>query len=113
MTNLAQNNQTDNKTLQIKTIDIQAKEWFDKVNGNSYFAGIITVDLGLPTEKEFKMPFQYGYGLQYEQEAFTILRNNNLLPEKVNGYSPDLKDNGIIIRSSIQKNCKKSELKNI
>jgi len=113
MTNLVKNTETNKKNLSIKTIDIQAKEWFDRINGNSYFAGIITVDFGMPTEKQFKMPFQYGYGSQYEQEAFTILRQNNLLPDKVNGYTPNLKDFGIVVRSNIQKNCKKQELKNI
>lgn len=111
MTNLAKNNKTDNKTLQIKTIDIEAKEWFDKVNGNSYFAGIITVDFGMPTEKQFKMPYQYGYGDCYRSEAIKTLKENNYLPKDFS-YSY-FQDNGIIIRSSIQKNCKKSELKNI
>ncbi len=54
------------------TIDIISKEWFDKVNGNSYFAGTITVDYKTETEETFLMPFQYGYGSQHEQEAKII-----------------------------------------
>ena len=48
--------------MKTKTIDIQAKEWFDKVNGNSYFAGTITLNYGTETEETFLLPFQYGYG---------------------------------------------------
>ena len=41
-----------------QTIDINAKEWFDKVNGNSYFCGTITINYGMKTEQTFLMPFQ-------------------------------------------------------
>jgi hypothetical protein len=106
--------------MKVKTIDIQAKEWFDKVNGNSYFAGKVIVNYGMPTEQEFKMPFQYGYGSQYEQEARQILAENNLIPVNDygrNGKSPknnhELRELGIIIRSSITHKCKKTELTSI
>lgn len=101
---------TTETTTAIKTIDINALEWFDKVNGNSYFAGAVTVDYGTPNEKTFKMPFQYGYGSQYEHEAKEILFNAGLIPVK-SFY--ELRELGIIIRSNIQRGCKKSELKNI
>lgn len=53
------------KTVKVKTIDIEALEWFDRVNGNSYFAGTIEINKGLKSEKRFIMPFQYGYGDHY------------------------------------------------
>ena len=40
----------------IKTIDIQAKEWFDKVNGNSYFSAIATINYGLQDQKTINVP---------------------------------------------------------
>tara|TARA_R110000824_G_scaffold329248_1_gene516074 strand:- start:370 stop:627 length:258 start_codon:yes stop_codon:yes gene_type:complete len=43
-----------------------AKEWFDKVNGNSYFSVRIK---DLKTNKTIYLPFQYGYGTKYEQET--------------------------------------------
>ena len=94
--------------MKIKTIDIQAKEWFDKVNGNSYFAGTVTINFGMKTEKEFIMPFQYGYGGQFEQEAKDILLKAGLITVK---SMYELKEQGIIIRSNIEKNRKKAELK--
>ena len=36
--------------MKVKTIDVQVKEWFDKVNGNSYFAGIITINFGMKND---------------------------------------------------------------
>ena len=33
----------------MKTLDINAREWFDKVNGNSYFSAQIVVDYDLPS----------------------------------------------------------------
>ena len=35
------------KARNIKTIDVNCKEWFDKLNGNSYFAGTISINYGL------------------------------------------------------------------
>jgi hypothetical protein len=92
----------------VKTIDIQAKEWFDRVNGNSYFAGLITVNFGMDNEQRFKMPFQYGYGSQYEQEAFKVLKEAGLI-ETV--HNSELRDSNIIVRSNIVRGCKQRELK--
>jgi hypothetical protein len=93
---------------QVNTIDIQAKEWFDKVNGNSYFAGLVTVNYGMEDAKEFIMPFQYGSGSQYEQEAFKVLKEANLINIT---YTSELRELGVIVRSSIVRNCKQRELR--
>jgi hypothetical protein len=98
----------------IKTIDVQAKEWWDKVNGNSYFAGIITVNYGMKDERQYKVPYQYGYGSTYEDEAKKLLIEFNQIDAN---WSTPLwkycKENGIILRSWKKEKCKKSELKNI
>ena len=96
--------------MKTKTIDIQAKEWFDKVNGNSYFAGTITINYGTETEETFLLPFQYGYGSQYEQEAKAILTEFNKIStgnESLNTYCQRL---GIKLNRSIQRGCLKREL---
>jgi len=100
-------------TMKTKTIDIQAKEWFDKVNGNSYFAGTITLNYGTETEEIFLMPFQYGYGSQYEQEAKAILTLFNKISPDYESLYNYCKGSGIILRSNIQRNCLKRELKAI
>jgi len=107
------------KMTTIKTIDINALEWFDKVNGNSYFAGTVTLNYGLPDEKTHKMPFQYGYGDQYIQASGDLLQREGLINLKKEGYKYNIllwqycRDNNIILRKTKHENCKKKELMNI
>lgn len=93
----------------IKTIDVQAKEWFDKVNGNSYFSARVTVNYGMPGEFEIHMPFEYGYGSYYEQAALKALQDIGLLPGITSLWQAREKD--IILRSSKQENCLKRVVK--
>jgi len=93
----------------IKTIDIRAKEWFDKVNGNSYFAGTVTVNYGLKSQQSFNMPFQYGYGDSYYHKGLELLKKANLLDKE--DYHTTIRDKKIVLRYSIQRNCLKRELK--
>jgi hypothetical protein len=106
------------KMTTIKTIDINALNWFDKVNGNSYFAGKVTLNYGLPDKKSFKMPFQYGYGDHYIDVAGELLQRESLVNLKTGGkYNIRLwqycRDNNIILRTTKHENCKKKELMNI
>tara|TARA_Y100001949_G_C15827606_1_gene260612 strand:+ start:323 stop:646 length:324 start_codon:yes stop_codon:yes gene_type:complete len=97
----------------IKTIDINAKEWRDKINGNSYFAGIITLNYEMKNEETFLMPYQYGYGSEYENEAKGVLTfANKISPDYETLYSYCKREN-IILRSNIIRDCRKSELKQI
>lgn len=98
----------------MKTLDIKARTWFDKVNGNSYFTTVITIDYGTPQQKEIKLPFQYGYGSQYESEAKAVLTEHNYIScsygQSLYSYC---KENNIILRSDNRKNCLKRELKEL
>lgn len=99
--------------MKVKTIDIIALEWFDKANGNSYFAGNVTVNYGMKTEKTYPIPFQYGYGDQYQYAGMYILDDNKIIniPDRqrftVWTYC---KDNNIILRTVKHENCRKREL---
>ena len=99
--------------MKTKTIDIRAKEWFDKVNGNSYFAGTITLNKGTDTEETFLMPFQYGYGSQYEQEAKAILTQFNKISTDFESLSSYCKRVGIELTRNIERGCLKRDLKAI
>lgn len=70
----------------IKSITVIAGEWFDKVNGNSYFAGKVLVN-GVHA---FNMPFQYGYGSYFEQAAMEGLIER--------GYTKGLNHTGSLSR---------------
>ena len=99
---------TSNKT-QVKTIDVNAREWFDKVNGNSYFAGSVTVNFGYPDSFNLNMPFQYGYGDSYTYAAIKLLNEAGYTEAK---WLQDLRNQNIILRYNIQRGCKKRDLKN-
>lgn len=86
----------------MKTIDIQGKEWRDKVNGNSYCSVRVTIDYGMKTQKELRVPFTYGYGEYYRQAAFELLRERGILKGKLSDK--------VIVRSNIQRNCLKRDV---
>jgi hypothetical protein len=102
--------------MTIKTIDIQAKEWFDKVNGNSYFSANVTINYGMKSQKTIFLPFQYGYGSHCETMA-----GKELLKLKLVNQDPNMtffslwrycEENKIILRTSKRENCLKRDLNN-
>ena len=98
----------------MKTINIQAKEWFDKVNGNSYFAGTVTLDEGLKTKEVFLMPVQYGYGNQYKHEATSILTEfNKISLPYFTSLNLFCENNNIEIESSIEQVGKRRDLQKV
>ena len=60
-----------------RSLFIEGREWFDKINGNSYFSARIWVDGG----QVAILPFQYGYGSQFEYEAQKKLLELGYLPQ--------------------------------
>jgi len=62
------------KLSELKTIDVQAKEWFDAQNGNSYFSALVTLNFGASDEERLSLPFQYGYGDHYQDIAADAIR---------------------------------------
>jgi len=101
------------KTRNIKTIDVRANEWFDKVNGNSYFSMNITVNYGLKDEKNIFVPIQYGYGDHYRHKAFETIKKQlncfKAIPEN-ESYFRAYEKYKIIYRHSKRENCLKKEL---
>lgn len=59
----------------VKTIDIQTLKWFDKVNGNTYFASTITLNFGKKDSETIVQPFQYGYS-SYTYKALEFLKKH-------------------------------------
>lgn len=44
----------------LRTIHVHYFTWFQKTYGNPYFAMIVTVNQGYPSEQTFVVPMQYG-----------------------------------------------------
>ena len=98
-------------TKKTKKIIITAKQWFDKINGNSYFAAKIELE-----NTNLYIPFTYGYDEAYLHEAIKLLIKNKYLPTTVQD-SRALKnycnDKKIVLHYGIQKKCLKRELKQL
>jgi hypothetical protein len=93
----------------MKTLDINAREWFDKINGNSYFSAQIVINYGTDSERRYFLPFQYGYGDHYQYEAFNLLQDKHETPDNINHFW-QLRDTGTIVRTNKQRTLKR-ELK--
>lgn len=97
----------------MRVIEINAKEWFDKSAGNSYFSAKINIDgkeVGI-------LPFQYGYGDHYVDMASKWLEENNYIKsesENLTGHNVVLwrycEENDIILVTNKQEKCLKREL---
>ena len=94
--------------IYINCINVTAKEWFDKKNGNSYFSADVQVIHHNKQVQSFNIPFSYGYGDFYIFQSLEILKKNNICYFE-NTHS--IRNAGIIFISNIQRGCKKSELK--
>ncbi len=97
----------------IKTIDIQAKEWFDRSAANSYFSANVTVNFGLPDAFTFPIPFQYGYDEHYIDIAQKELSKRGYLPNNDNNERlwRYCEKYYILLRTSKKENCLKKEVK--
>lgn len=96
----------------MKTIDIQAREWFDKTYGNSYFSAIVTLDYGMESVRQIKMPFRYGYGDYYKEAGFKELQKLGIVSDPNIQLWKYCNDNNIILRCNIERNCLKREVIN-
>lgn len=98
--------------MKIKTLDVLAKEWFDKTYGDSYFSAVIIINYGTKSEKKIEIPFQYGYGDHFLTVASKVLKEKGYLKdmdERLSLWSY-CKEKNIIFRNSKIGNCKKREL---
>jgi len=96
--------------MKIKTIDIQAKEWFDKINGNSYFSAEIIINYGMKTTKSFIIPFTYGYGEYYIQATGQLLEKEKVIKLEGKQLWQYCDVNNIILRTNKTCGCKKRDL---
>lgn len=91
------------KAKGVKNIHVVTRTWFDKVNGNTYFAQMIVFNWGLKDEQTIYNPFQYGYS-SYKHHAVRKVA-------AVVGCEADALK-GVKLFSVIQRGCKKADLKN-
>jgi len=94
-------------------LEVNAKEWFDKANGNSYFSATIVID-----DKQIAdLRFQYGYGDSYLDAANDELDKMGVIDNPRKGASNMreslwryCQDNNVKLISHKQENCLKRDL---
>jgi hypothetical protein len=59
-----------------KSLTVVGRRWFNRLKGHTYYSAEIYVD----GESVHKIPYAYGYGTQYECDAFDWLEANGYLP---------------------------------
>jgi hypothetical protein len=62
----------------VRSVTIIGRKWFEKINGNTYFTAEILVN-GIHVHS---MPYEYGYGEQYEQASLGWLEKAELIPAR-------------------------------
>ena len=101
------------KLSELKTIDIVALGYRDTINGNSYFSSNVTLNYGLKNCIQLKIPFQYGYELQYLstslEEVSKHFKRSQWYKRYMNKDMIERKYN-IKINHKITRGCKKREL---
>jgi len=94
----------------LKTIDVTAKEWFDRINGNSYFSAVVCLNYGMPTQEAITLPFQYGYGSHYEDMALAAIGKRFAIETDKRALRSWCSDRKITLRLNMQDNCLKRDV---
>lgn len=94
-------------------LEVNAREWFDKSAGNSYFSAVIILDDEIIAE----LPFQYGYGDHYLDMASEKLDKLGVIDNPRKGQNEMrlplwsyCRDNNIKLIAHKRENCLKKEL---
>ena len=80
---------------------IHAKEWRDKINGNSYHSVRV---LNTQNNLMIASPFTYGYGSQFLQTASDRMLKAGWIKERLKNL--DFQE----VQNIIEKNCKKKDV---
>ena len=92
--------------LDIKTIEIQARRWFQKSYGNTYFSGEIYVNDKLAG----KVVFEYGYGDHCIDFLFKVAQETGKLPLTNDRLWQVCRDNDIKLLTNIVDVKRKKDL---
>lgn len=90
-------------------VRVLVKEWFDKVNGNSYFSARVWVEDGLVVV----LPLQYGYEEHGVYTAMQALAHHPEFPDMRNGesYWRYCQDNQMKLDYQKESGCLKRDVK--
>lgn len=87
-------------------LQIESKEWFDRVCGNSYFSARVYLD----DELVATLPFQYGYGDHYIDMVGAALDKKGILKTNGRALWSYCNDENIKLITNKQDRCLKREV---
>lgn len=97
-------NALDEQQRKNNLIEIDVREWFDKINGNSYFTAYVYF-----RNETYFIDFTYGYGSHCETVALELLVKKGLIAENVKMW--DLREKyNINFRTNKELVARKSDL---
>jgi hypothetical protein len=76
--NCTKENRSVLKEIEIRSLFVECREWFDKVNGNSYFSARIWIN----GKWQITLPFQYGYEDHFKSVAVRALVAEGFIPNE-------------------------------
>lgn len=103
-----------NGKIEVETIEIRAKEWFDRVNGNSYFSCVVSVNRWAESAESrvvLLCPMQYGYGEHYLTAARNALLDAGFMVGEGIGLVRWCRENGVPLYHSIEQKCRQRVVK--
>lgn len=66
----------------VTKIELHARRWFQRTHGNTYHSVNIDIVFGDKTHEFYRIPYEYGYGRQFEQTAYDYLIEYGFLPSQ-------------------------------
>jgi hypothetical protein len=64
--------------VDVRSVFVECREWFDRSGGNSYFSARVWVN----GKWEITLPFQYGYGDHFKSVAVSALVEKGFIPKE-------------------------------
>ncbi len=98
---------------QIECVHIQARRWFQKSYGNTYFSLKVDVEVNGKLIEVVNVPFEYGYGDHYDTVALEQFKQAVNLDKDLIEYaylSRTLRGRGIKVYSNVSDVDRKKDL---
>ena len=97
----------------IRAITIHAKQWRDKVSGNSYWSSRVTMTSSNFKTHTIALELQYGYGNQYLTNSIQILRELRYIEDRTQQCLEGIYSNGrrVYWNEFIEVGCTKADVK--
>ena len=79
-----------------KVIVLEARKWFDKVNGNTYHSVCVDVVFDDFSRETYTVGQTYGYSNVYRETAIEVLKKNGVFGSENINLSRECQDRGIV-----------------